>query len=62
MWQGTGCGLDPLRVTVPTLTGDDLQPGGELALFDPPLLEGDRVWLLPIEGGRDDLARHRPRA
>ena len=47
MWQGTGCGLDPLRVTVPTLTGDDLQPGGELALFDPPLLEGDRVWCCP---------------
>lgn len=47
--------IGPLMVTVPRLTGPDRVGPCESALFDTPLEVGDPVWVVPLEGRRDDL-------
>lgn len=57
-WRGfitAAGGVDgPFSVSIPRLTGQDgAVTDCESAVFDPPLVVGDRVWVWPIEGNRD---------
>lgn len=54
--RGEVTGLAPLTIQVPRLTGDQQRLVEEYAVIDPPLEVGDRVWVMGIEGSRDNLA------
>lgn len=57
MWRGTVIAVadDNLVVESPRLLPDRRLERCETAVFDPPLEVGDRVWVSPIEGSRDEI-------
>lgn len=61
VWRATVSTVEPetdrsLWVRVPALTGERERFVEEYAAVDPPLAVGDRVWVVGIEGSRDNLA------